>query len=560
MEPKRIKDAPIDPQWVAVRFRDPAPHSMRAAVAGGLDRGAFATRVEVPVEKYTLFRVDGGMEEGAHSAVAALGSDDLVARSTLLRRVGENGFLQTDRVVVGFDPEMHPDPRAELQRMGYAVVDSTPESYLVRLGEREDPAVVADQIETNLSGKIHYAHPDYVMLGRHLPAPSEGGGTPSIVDVAAPTAEGTGPSDDDNDDEASTRPLCDPTGKDPLVVVNALDPVIPGPEAQGGIRVAVLDAGIDETHPDIEPALGLRFDAVENDFVQQPERQDAHGTACAGLIAGRGTPPDGVKGVSPGCTIMAARIFESLPVGVGFEFKVTAWAIGAAVDWAWKNGADVISNSWVFEITPSVSDALERARTEGRKGKGCVLVAGVGNSGGPVEYPASLDGVLGVGATNLCDLPKILNSDGEQWATCEGAEVDLAAPGVSLFSADNVGEAGANPSSGTAGNYAQFSGTSASTALVAGAAALVLSANPDLMEDQVREILRDSARKVPGLPTDAAGHNDRVGQGILDVAEAVRQAAQTAPRTSRKLRTSRSASATEAVVSPYAQKSGKRAA
>ena len=106
------------------------------------------------------------------------------------------------------------------------------------------------------------------------------------------------------------------------------------------------------------------------------------------------------------------------------------------IDWAWKNGADVLSNSWVGGApSNAIINALERARTLGRKGRGCVVVMAAGNDSGPVAFPANLPNVLAVSASNEFDQPKTKNSaDGVEtwWGSNFGQEVDVAAPASTL--------------------------------------------------------------------------------------------------------------------------------
>jgi len=127
---------------------------------------------------------------------------------------------------------------------------------------------------------------------------------------------------------------------------------------------------------------------------------------------------------------------------------------------------------------------------------------------------------LAVSASNEFDEFKSpTSSDGEGWGSNFGPEVDLAAPGVHNLTTDISGSGGY-----TNNNYFDdFNGTSSATPIVAGAAALVLSANPELKEREVRKILKDTADKVGAEPY-IDGRNDRFGHGRLNVLAAVQQA------------------------------------
>jgi kexin len=170
----------------------------------------------------------------------------------------------------------------------------------------------------------------------------------------------------------------------------------------------------------------------------------------------------------------------------------------------------------------AVVAALTRARTRGRKGRGTVLIASAGNGAEPktpVEFPATLRWVFAVAATDDQDRPKRTLTNQEPWISASGAAVDIAAPGVGCYTTTVP-----DPTEGDPALYtSDFSGTSASTPLVAGAAALVLGANPALTERDVRRLLAATADKVRTV-TWRRGHNHWVGSGRLNVGAAVRAA------------------------------------
>jgi len=131
-----------------------------------------------------------------------------------------------------------------------------------------------------------------------------------------------------------------------------------------------------------------------------------------------------------------------------------------AIDWAWKDAeADVLSNSWGGGPPVDViTRAFDRARTNGRKGKGAVVVIATGNNDGPVNFPATIPNVLAVGASNPWDERKSTTSkDGENWwGSNFGPELSLLAPGVKIATTDIHGPAGYDP-----GDYTmKFNGTS----------------------------------------------------------------------------------------------------
>jgi subtilisin family serine protease len=256
------------------------------------------------------------------------------------------------------------------------------------------------------------------------------------------------------------------------------------------VAVAVLDEGVDTSHPALQAALLAERDFVDGNASARPDGDDAHGTACAGIIASRSPS---CSGLAPKVALIAVRIAQV----VAKKWVVSDFQVADGIDWAWRQGAAVLSNSWCGG--PSVDGirlAFERARKLGRKGKGSVVIVAAGNRQQPVGFPGTLRGVLTVGASNQWDEPKTLTSkDSESWwGSNYGAPVRLLAPGVQIPTTDISGPRGYGPEDFTA----RFNGTSAATPHVAAAAALLLSVAPDLTEKRVREILIATSDRLPG--------------------------------------------------------------
>lgn len=279
------------------------------------------------------------------------------------------------------------------------------------------------------------------------------------------------------------------------------------------IRVAVLDEGVDSKHPALKNAVAAESDFVDNNPHSRPDGDDAHGTACAGIIASRDAK---IPGIAPECMIVGVRIAKDDGTG---NWVFDDFNTADAIDWAWNDGAaDVLSNSWGGGPPVDViTNAFRRARIKGRGGKGSIVVIASGNENGAVSYPGTLDDVLTVGASNPWDERKSPTSqDGENWGSNYGPALDLMAPGVKIATTDIAGAAGYSGTDFTD----TFNGTSSATPHVAAAAALVLSLAPDLKEKRVREILTLSADKL--TPT---GQWDKFhGHGRLNVFSALRLA------------------------------------
>jgi subtilisin family serine protease len=283
------------------------------------------------------------------------------------------------------------------------------------------------------------------------------------------------------------------------------------------VTVAVIDEGVDLAHPDLLANLVAGYDATDQpsgDTAGGPEpgSDDAHGTACAGIIAAVSDNDEGIAGIAPGVRIMPVRIAYSS--GLGGWLTTDAW-ISDGINWAWMNGADVLSNSWGGG-TPSdtITNAITDARKQGRGGLGSVILFASGNDDSSVSYPATLSAVEAVGASSPCDERKGPDScDGEfYWGSNYGSELDIVAPGVQIPTTDISG-----PDGYSTGDYTMdFNGTSAACPHAAGVVALMLSANSNLTKSEVRNLLRESADDVS-----PDGKDEFTGHGRVNARRAV---------------------------------------
>lgn len=491
----------VDEDLVAVRFREPAPLSVRAGVAGTTaEIGSYAQRIEIPNEKFTILPVAQVAQPRSvryQAAVGRLAQADEVDRVAPVFKRGSLRAVATDRLLLGVNV-----PRAAAKQLlheyGLTVLEEfgAGNEFLVQLPPKVDPFVLVEEL--GKLKEITYVEPDFVVLGARTtqrpPGAGETMGDPLLPEQYAAQITGA---------------------------VEAWKTTTGNP----AIRIAVLDEGVDTRHEDLAAAVVGGYDAAEDDAFQEPNAWDGHGTACAGLAAAAAKNGRGVRGIGAGCSLLAVRIaYTAAPAMPGWVTN-SSW-IRRGIDWAWRNGADVLSNSWGGGLPSSaITEAYTRARHEGRGGKGCVVVTAAGNDSGPVNFPATLPGVLAVSASNEFDEFKtILSRDGETWwGSNFGPEVALAAPGVHNYTTDITGASGYNTAAD--GHYSTFNGTSSATPIVAGAAGLLLSANPNLTEEQVRRILCATADKVGARPY-FDGRNDEMGYGRLNVARAVAAAQQ----------------------------------
>ena len=251
-----------------------------------------------------------------------------------------------------------------------------------------------------------------------------------------------------------------------------------------GIKVAIIDSGIDWNHPDLDANYAGGYDFVNND--NNPMDDNGHGTHVAGVIAAEDND-SGVVGVAPQASIYALKVLGAN--GSGSYDDVVA-----AIEWAVSNGIQVTNNSYGSSGDPGVTvkEAFDNAYAAG-----VLHVAAAGNSGtrmgtgDNVIYPARWESVIAVAATDKSDARA-------SWSST-GPAVELAAPGVSVYS--------------TYWNdtYATLSGTSMASPHVAGTAALVMVAYPGWTNVEVRSQLRSTADDLG-----EGGPDTKYGYGLVD--------------------------------------------
>jgi subtilisin family serine protease len=264
-----------------------------------------------------------------------------------------------------------------------------------------------------------------------------------------------------------------------------------------GVRVAVIDSGIDNSHPDLYCYGGYDWVREDND----PDDEHGHGTHVSGTIAALNNDI-GVIGVAPEAHIYALKVLDE--TGSGYVSDVVA-----AIDWSITHGMQIINMSIGTDTDfASMRDACQAAWENG-----LVLVAAAGNDykkTGPIEwntvdYPAAYDSVIAVGATD--------NTDTKASWSSTGPELELAAPGVDITSTLPTYEVTMSADYGY--DYGKASGTSMSAPHVAGTAALVWAQHPDWSNVEVRSRLDNTAEDL-GDP----GWDRWYGYGLVDAYEA----------------------------------------
>jgi subtilisin family serine protease len=270
-----------------------------------------------------------------------------------------------------------------------------------------------------------------------------------------------------------------------------------------GVKVAVLDTGIDATHPDFAGRI-----AAGRNFTDTPDTDDTvgHGTHVASTVAGTGAASGGrYRGVAPGAQLVIGKV-------CGTEFCEES-DILAGMEWAAAQ-APVVNMSLTGGDAPSI-DPLEQAVEDLTAAHGALFVIAAGNDGsvGSVGSPGTADSALSVGAVDRDDQLADFSSRGPRVGD-DAIKPDITAPGVEIVAARAANDVIGGPAPD---GYSTLSGTSMATPHVAGAAAILTQQHPDLSPRDRKTLLMAAAAPTAGLDVLAQG------AGRVDVARAITQ-------------------------------------
>jgi subtilisin len=260
-----------------------------------------------------------------------------------------------------------------------------------------------------------------------------------------------------------------------------------------GVKIAVLDTGMDYNHPELAGAYKGGYDFINND--DDPMDDNGHGSHVAGIIAAA-KDGQGMVGVAPDAELYAIKVSD----GKG---KGSFSGLAKGINWAIENDMDVVTMSITGD---GGSRALLKAIDEAYAKHEIVLVAAVGNGGsGSVLFPAAYENVIGVGA--------VTKENEKSPFSRTGSEVEMVAPGSGIRS------------TWTGGQYKVMSGTSMATPFVTGAIALLLGSDEQAWAetghvdgdgawtaDEIRAVLHSTATD---LGDD--GKDDQFGYGLLNL-------------------------------------------
>ncbi|MFE9659513.1 S8 family serine peptidase [Streptomyces sp. NPDC005955] len=275
-----------------------------------------------------------------------------------------------------------------------------------------------------------------------------------------------------------------------------------------GVKIAVLDTGVDATHPDLAGRV-----VAEQNLTDAADAKDhhGHGTHVASTAAGSGARSGGThKGVAPGASVLNGKVLNDGGSGL------LSW-VAAGADWAAAQGADIVNLSLSADDTPEL-DVMEVQVNTLARTKGVLFAVAAGNAGrGWLGSPATAEEALAVGAVDAADKVADFSGSGPGVGT-DLVKPELTAPGVDIkAAASSLTDGGADPS-----GYTAMSGTSMAAPHVAGAAALLKQRHRNWTQRELKGALIASAKDT-GDPTLVQG------TGRLQVDRALAQTVFTDP-------------------------------
>ena len=319
-----------------------------------------------------------------------------------------------------------------------------------------------------------------------------------------------------------------------------------------GVTIAIIDDGVDIDHPEFsgtgkivaprDATLQTNDPRPKDAFGTGPRFGENHGTACAGVACANGI--NGACGVAPKARLIPIRLAS----GLGSQNEANAFK------WAADNGADVISCSWgpedgrwfdpndplhnqIAQLPPSSRLAIDNVTTNGRGGKGCVVLFAAGNGNESVDNDgyAANPKVIAVAACNDRSARSVYSDFGNAvWCSFPSSDFGHSPFNhpepltTGIWTTDRSGQKGYNVGAAADGDPGghftnSFGGTSSACPGAAGVAALVLSVNPGLKSQEVRDLFKRACDRIDpqGGNYDAAGHSAKYGFGRLNARTAV---------------------------------------
>ena len=444
----------------------------------------------------------------ASRLAAASAYDGVTSASPVFETAGTHSWLvATDRVIVAMAPGITPDSvfAGDSRFVGWEHLAGTPDQYLVTVAGGAGLPTLAASNQLAGDTRFQWVSPNFYRdFQRHY--------TP-------------------NDPLLGSEWHLDNTGQKAGAVVGADASILKAwdivPGGSASVTVAVLDDGIELTHPDLAPNIATNLGEIAGngldndgngwvgdvngwDFTTNgingdnnpaaDSPTDIHGTSVAGVIAAKGNNGIGVAGVAFNTTILPVRIFGSTGAATTDANIASAiyYAAGRTKDGLSQwSGAQILNNSW-GGLSPSavIRDAFAWAGTSARNGKGVISIVSSGNDyDSALSFPAnlagSIPGILAVGAST--------DQDHRAFYSNYGPELGVVAPSnggaFGIVTTDRQSTEGYNTTSGSTGNYTsggQFGGTSSAAPVVSGIAALLLARDSSLTAADIRGLIRNT--------------------------------------------------------------------
>jgi subtilisin family serine protease len=471
-------DLPLDPNRLAVRFKNGA-----ANLTTSFPGVSILKAEPTGIEAWSLLTLSVPMQDAAEANLkiqALLNSSQIEFASPVFQGLNNTWVTMTPEILVRFQAEYQSQANALLHQLApeLEVVErnfgNLSGAYKLRSPSSNGFKVLSAANSLAQDAHIKWAEPDALFSGRGALIPND----PGFPDLWG---------------FRNTGQFGGVLGMD-MDADSAWDITV-GCE---GIKVLIIDTGVEQDHPDINQLPGEDFRGQGGGGGPVNEC-DNHGTAVAGCVSAIINNALGTVGIAPGCVILSARAFTSdIPCTGGWAGNASGTV--NALTWGESQGVRVTNNSNYYGFT---SSAIED-KYASTYANGMVHFAAAGNFASPfITYPSSIPVVNAVAALEMDGTLASFSN----W----GVGLDFSAPGVLMLSTDRTGADGYSPD-----DYTYFAGTSAASPYASGVAALILSQDSGLTAAQVESVMQSAARDLG-----TAGYDTTYGWGFVNAYNSV---------------------------------------